>query len=390
MYILVQIINKKSVIMKNATWSSRIGACLIFSCIGLVSCEKDTSASITEEVVVNLPPTVNAQSFEVPENSSTLTSIGFVIATDPENDSLRFTLVDSEEPPVRIDFNTGELQIRDQFLIDYETTTHFNLTVSVADRTSRSNAEITINILDEDDGLLSNIEKDVSREFVRVVLGSDIGVSGVLNKWSGAIKVFLDGDISTYYRNQVEAQNEIFNALMTDGTTVELVPTLSEANIHLYLGDLNEIKDLWPDIYDFAIGGDYGGVAQIDLIDENNVILAGRTWVGYENKGTYNHELGHLLGFSHSTKCDLKLQRNTSMMCGSVYIEGLTIFDEYLIKAAYHPNMLAGYRLEETQEIIEEILLGDSEATGKNAFGPRSKSMHRKEEIVSLKVGPID
>ncbi|MGH1493535.1 MAG: SdrD B-like domain-containing protein [Acidimicrobiales bacterium] len=88
------------------------------------------SATITVTVTnVNRPPVVNAQGFNVPEDSAAGTVIGTVAASDPDFDSVTFALGDSSQ--VAIDPISGELTVVD--IASVESGDDIMVTVTVTD-----------------------------------------------------------------------------------------------------------------------------------------------------------------------------------------------------------------------------------------------------------------
>ncbi|WP_136468163.1 BspA family leucine-rich repeat surface protein [Flagellimonas onchidii] len=130
--------------------------------IGVSDKENPTvNAKVTINVGnVNNPPEIAAdQVFEVDENVVGPLDIDpGVVATDADGDTLMFEIVTSETDEAdglfTISPKEGVLSLADGKTLDFEDTSSYTLTVSVSDGTNATEAEITINVID--DGLLSD------------------------------------------------------------------------------------------------------------------------------------------------------------------------------------------------------------------------------------------
>jgi parallel beta-helix repeat protein len=109
----------------------------------------DTVTTVT--VLVNAPPVINNQSFNVAENSAGNAAIGTVQATDPDvGDTITYSITGGNAlGAFGINSQTGAISIANASLIDFETHPSFTITVQVADNSSPSlsnSAQITINV----------------------------------------------------------------------------------------------------------------------------------------------------------------------------------------------------------------------------------------------------
>jgi len=101
----------------------------------------------------NRAPIIPNQTFSIEENSPFNTLVGQVVASDPDNDNLTFSILSGNtHSPFGIDATSGEIRVFNTLVIDYETITQFNLLISVSDGLLSSEATITVNVLDVDDG----------------------------------------------------------------------------------------------------------------------------------------------------------------------------------------------------------------------------------------------
>ncbi|NQZ76559.1 MAG: T9SS type A sorting domain-containing protein, partial [Ekhidna sp.] len=115
------------------------------------------SATITivlTDVDENRAPEISDQSFDIPENSANGTSVGSVVAADPDGDDITFSITaGNTSGGFDINTTTGEITVADGGVLDFEEIQSFVLTVEVTDGAKSGEAEITINLTDEDDAL---------------------------------------------------------------------------------------------------------------------------------------------------------------------------------------------------------------------------------------------
>ena len=127
--------------------------------IGVVVSDGTESAIATITVNINdvvetgenHAPVIADQTFSVDENVSNDTWIEAVVASDPDGDDLTFSITGGTgENTFKID-NLGNLSVKDNTALDYETNTSLTITIQVSDGLLSSNATITININDIND-----------------------------------------------------------------------------------------------------------------------------------------------------------------------------------------------------------------------------------------------
>ena len=86
----------------------------------------------------------------VAENTASGVNIGAVIAaTDPDNDTLTYTLNGTDAASFSINSSTGQLQTK--FALDYETQATYTVTVTVSDGSLTDTITVTVNITDIDE-----------------------------------------------------------------------------------------------------------------------------------------------------------------------------------------------------------------------------------------------
>ncbi|MCG9129491.1 cadherin domain-containing protein [Candidatus Poribacteria bacterium] len=124
-----------------------------YTVIVTVSDRDNLSASIT--VNISITDVNEAPSFtdgtsttrSVAENTASGENIGSVVAaTDPEEDSLTYTLGGTDASSFNIVSTSGQLQTKGA--LDYETTTSYSVTITVSDDSLTDTITVTINVTD--------------------------------------------------------------------------------------------------------------------------------------------------------------------------------------------------------------------------------------------------
>ncbi len=112
------------------------------------SWEIEAIADSTVPVTTNTAPTFTEDASttrSVAENTSANVNIGnAVAATDPENDTLTYTLSGTDAPSFDIDSTTGQLKTKSA--LDYETKSTYTVTVTVSDGSLADTIAVTINV----------------------------------------------------------------------------------------------------------------------------------------------------------------------------------------------------------------------------------------------------
>ncbi len=96
------------------------------------------------------PLDIDAADNEVAEGADTDTVVGITaFASDPDGDTVTYSLTDDAGGRFKIDGNTGVVTVNDGSLLDFETDTSHNITVEASDGIGgASNTTFTINVLD--------------------------------------------------------------------------------------------------------------------------------------------------------------------------------------------------------------------------------------------------
>ncbi|MFY0625383.1 MAG: cadherin domain-containing protein [Reichenbachiella sp.] len=115
----------------------------------------DTNTGVGENDItidlldINEAPQVENVAFEIDENSENGIVIGTVLATDPENDQLTYSITNGNGSGIfAIDASTGELSVVDSTGLDFEISTSIVLTIDVSDGELSDESMVTISIND--------------------------------------------------------------------------------------------------------------------------------------------------------------------------------------------------------------------------------------------------
>lgn len=107
--------------------------------------------SIVHLIETNGAPVINPQTFYVEENSPYGTSVGTVIATDPNNQSLFYDIISgNSNNTFTINSSTGQITVQTPSALNYESQPVYSLVVQVTDSGTiplSSQATITINVI---------------------------------------------------------------------------------------------------------------------------------------------------------------------------------------------------------------------------------------------------
>ena len=112
---------------------------------------------IDEDIVTtNQAPTITEASFNLAENSSNGTIVGTMQASDPDGDTLSYTILSGNTGQAfSLNYAKGTLIVSDSTALDYETTPVFSLLVQASDGSLSDSATVTVNLTDIDEDIVT-------------------------------------------------------------------------------------------------------------------------------------------------------------------------------------------------------------------------------------------
>ncbi len=141
----------------------------------------DQTFTVTVTAAVNQAPTFDegpTAARSLPENSASGQSIGLPLtATDPDNDTLTYTLSGTDAASFDINASTGQLLTKANTAYDFETKDTYFVTVGVSDGSLSDSINVTINVTDANDAPVFTEGASATREFPEnTAAGTNIGL----------------------------------------------------------------------------------------------------------------------------------------------------------------------------------------------------------------------
>ena len=166
-----------------------------------------STAIIVVNILENMAPTIETNSFKVSEKVDNGFEIGNILTSDKENDDLTFELKNNLET-FSLNEENGMLSVKDNSELDYDKNTLFEITVSVSDRANTVEKTITINVnsIPKAADIKIETDEDVSTEIT--LSGSDKDGDEVSYK---IINEPENGSYSLDGKNLTYSPNENYN-----------------------------------------------------------------------------------------------------------------------------------------------------------------------------------
>ena len=113
--------------------------------INLIDVNEDSTST-------NKAPTIEAATFSLAENSPIGTVVGTIEASDPDGDTLSYTILSGNTGQTfGLDNTMGQLTVANSNALDYEVTPVFNLLIKASDGVLSDSVTFTINLTDIDE-----------------------------------------------------------------------------------------------------------------------------------------------------------------------------------------------------------------------------------------------
>ncbi|UII77629.1 BspA family leucine-rich repeat surface protein [Flagellimonas sp. HMM57] len=151
----------------------------------MFSCGKDDSPKAPEEE--NKAPVIAEQSFTVAEDITDAQAIGTVTASDPDGDSLTFS-IESDDDGLFDITEAGVLSLTTGKSLDFETKTAHTLFVSAYDGVEETNAKVTVTVQDVNDTFVTTWKTVTDGESIEIGLVEGLAYDFMIDWGDGTIE----------------------------------------------------------------------------------------------------------------------------------------------------------------------------------------------------------
>ncbi len=151
----------------------------------IFSCGKDDSPKVPEEE--NRAPIIAEQSFTVAEDITDAQAIGTVTASDPDGDSLTFS-IESDDDGLFDITEAGVLSLTTGKSLDFETKTAHTLFVSAYDGVEETNAKVTVTVQDVNDTFVTTWKTVTDGESITIGLVEGFAYNFTIDWGDGTIE----------------------------------------------------------------------------------------------------------------------------------------------------------------------------------------------------------
>jgi hypothetical protein len=244
--------------------------------------ELNAEATITVNINdVNEGPVIENQTFDIDENSDNASFIGTILATDPENDELTFSITDGNTNDIfEINTTTGEITVKTQEFLNFEWTANYLLTVVATDGEFSQSVTITIDVND-----INEIPEIENQEFsIEENSANDTNIGSVISsdpdgdELSYSIKSGNSGDAfkidpgsGELSVNDIAALDFEINESIAIVVQVTDAALTNEANVSITITDVNETPLIVDQTFETDEGLDNGlTIASVVASDPEN------------------------------------------------------------------------------------------------------------------------
>ncbi len=242
--------------------------------------EDTASATITIKVTTVAPtneaPEMADQEFMASEDITDADEIGPVVATDPNGDTLTFSITDSE---LFVISDAGVLTLAEGKTLDFETAASHSVTVSVTDGEETVEATITITVEDvaeadpnDKAAFVTTWETEADEEVIGFSISEEYGENNFTVNWG-------DGTVETI--DIMPVDGNVLHTYQTAGTyTVAIVGELPLLAVYMPLNASSSLKlkslEQWGNIVWESLSGTFGNALNMvynatDVPDLSNV-----------------------------------------------------------------------------------------------------------------------
>lgn len=249
-------------------------------------------------------PVIGDASFTILENSANGASVGFISASDANQDQLTYTILSGNTGNAfSLDSETGELMVSNSSALDFESNPLFSLEVQASDGSLTDTGFIVINLRDINEEIEGNVFSEVSTNISTSGYSADVLVGDVdgdgfedlmVINYSGTNRVFVNdgdgnfslGDVLPYGAGNYlsEGYSGVLEDLDGDGDLDLLEIVDNPATFLVFTNDgsgeftLQETTETGPgdEVFNIA-AGDIDGDDDVDIVfggsdTENNLV----------------------------------------------------------------------------------------------------------------------
>ncbi len=203
---------------------------------------------------------------------------------------------------------------------------------------------------------LSAYEEEVIDYFQEVALGFEFGgATEITRKWSGSMKIYVGGTLSTEMLTELKSIIDEINGLASDGFSIEYPVDSIDANYYLFLGTGDQYADLYPSQANL-VGSNFGLFSI--YWDGNNNLNRGHMYVDLERASAQaqlhllREELTQSLGLGRDSDRYIESIFQSTWTENNAYAD----IDRDLIRLLYHPDVTTGLNATEVETVLMEIL----------------------------------
>lgn len=236
--------------------------------VGVTDGNSSANAVITINLNdVNEAPIVSDQTLSVQERKDNGTVVGSLTASDPEGQTLTWSISSVNTGDAFALSSAGELTVSNTDAIDYETSQQFLLVVAVSDGTNSSSANLTVDITD--DGNQAPVITDQAFAIPENSLnGSDIGTVSASDPENDALTftITAGNDLGAF---ALDASTGDLTVLDSTSLDFETNPTFM-LTVEVYDGDLTASATVEVDLTDVVENTAPSIGDQLFTLDENS------------------------------------------------------------------------------------------------------------------------